>query len=261
MPKTPPAGTRTQPPRVSRAAKPKTQKPAAAPKPSAPQDTNGVKAPKADKPSTGGKSLFGGIMDTFGGLGRKAAGSLKPLDLTADQKRAGQEASGTLDRLAGPDGQWTADDLGRNFAQLQFPRGIKGVAARGIAAGRLMESHGLDRNDNELRNKIMQQGRDLAEANPDIAKLAKLEGMDTSKFTDEQRQKYDSLVDPLRESLGEQGLLPVTLDQMQDFGDSADVLKEKLQERGIDPPPPGTPVDAGQFRGLFEGKPPIQTMF
>lgn len=226
----------------------------------APTDTSSVSADK-QQASANGKSLFGGIFDAFGGLGKKASGSLSPLEFSPDEKKAGQSASDTLDRLAGPDGKWDADDLGRNVAQLQVPRGIKGIAARGIATRRLMESHGLDPKNDELRNQIMSKGHELSQQNPDIAKLHKLEGMKTDGFSDEQRQKYDQMVGGLREDLGGKGLLPVSLDQLQDFGDSADLLKNKLGERGIEPPKAGTPVDAEQFRGLFEGQSPLRSMF
>lgn len=214
------------------------------------------------KTSSSGRSLFQGLKDTFSGFGKKVTGGATPLDLTDKEKSEGLAASDTLSRLAGPDGTWDAKDLGRNFAQIQFPKGIKGIAARGVAAGKLLDSHGIKKDSegyDEKRQSILNEGARISKENPGIGKLAKLEGYDRDKLSPESQEKYDQMVKDLRGELGPQGLLPVPMSKLQSFGDSADVLKEKLGERGL-APPEGTPVDVKDFRSLFEGKSPAATL-
>ncbi len=214
------------------------------------------------KSSSSGRSLFQGLTDAFSGFGKKVTGGATPLEMSDKEKEAGLAASDTLSRLAGPDGTWDAKDLGRNFAQIQFPRGIKGIAARGVAAGKLLDSHGIKKDSegyDEKRQAIMNEGARLSKENPGIGQLAKLESYDRDKLNPESQQKYDQMVKDLRSDLEPQGLLPVPLSKLQSFGDSADLLKDKLGERGLTPPE-GSPVDVKDFRSLFEGKPPAATL-
>lgn len=51
----------------------------------------------------------------------------------------------------------------------------------------------------------------------------------------------------------------VSLSNLRGMGGVSEDLQARMKEHGIDPPPPGTPVDAGQYRGLLEGRSPLAT--
>lgn len=51
----------------------------------------------------------------------------------------------------------------------------------------------------------------------------------------------------------------VNLSSLRGMGGVSDDLQVRMKDHGIDPPPPGTPVDAGQYRGLLEGRSPLAT--
>lgn len=189
------------------------------------------------------------------GVGQLGA-STKPLNFSEDEKEAGHQAAGTMQRLAGQDSTWSKDDLANNLAQLQTPSGFKGSVARRVAQGGLFKAHNVPE---EERAGIIERSQRVREENPDIAKLHKLESTDLSRISDpEQRAKYEELKSRMTSELGEKGLLPVGLDDLRQMGSASDALKEKLQEAGL-PVKDGQPVNVDQYRGLFEGKSPLRT--
>ena len=210
-----------------------------------------------ERPSSPEKSssFFRSIKQKFSA----ASSSLRPLDFSETQKSEGQVAAGTMDRLAGQDGKWSAEDVTNNMAQIHFPRNLKGIAAKQLVLNKLMDSHAIP---DSKRQEILENAAQIRRDNPDIAKMRKLERYDPSKFKKpETLQKYNSIKGELTKSLSAKGLMPVSLDQIQDFGRSADLLKAKLNQVGLPQPKPGTPMNPRQFRQLFEGKSPLSTQF
>lgn len=227
-----------------------------APKPasnSLPQDT--VTLSGGSEPSEPSRSFFENLKQKFS----SASQSLRPLELSEAEKGDGQKAASTMDRLAGADGKWDANDLANNIAQIDFPRGLKGVVAKGMVVDKFMDGHAVP---DSQRQEILSNANKIRQDNPDIAKLRKLESYDPTKFKDPGTlEKYSTMKRDLTESLNQKGLMPISLEQVQDFGRSADLLKAKLNEAGLPQPKPGKPMDPGQFRQLFEGKSPLSTQF
>lgn len=225
--------------------------------------------PRDDKASTSSQEKeerggFGGFLDSFqgafdsagAGLGKLHA-STKPLEFSSDEKANGLEAADTMDKLAGPDGKWDRNDLANNFAQLPKTRGFD--LKQSVARGALFKQHNVPP---EERGAILDQSRQIKEANPEIDQLRNFQKKYGGKYegmSDENKAKYDQTVAKYSKSLAEKGLSPLEVSDLQQMGRASKVLQGKLSEAGLPQPAPGTPVDAGQYRGLFEGKSPLRT--
>lgn len=238
--------------------KPKAQKPAT-PK-AKPQEDKPAKATTEPKERSG----FGGFLDSVQGAFSSAGAGLgqlhsstKPLEFSPEEKKEGLKAADTMDKLAGTDGKWDRNDLANNLAQL--PESKRFNIKESVIRSKLFEQHGVPR---EEQAGILEQSREIRKENPEIDQLRGVQRKYGSRVDDmkpEQREKYEAYVDKHTAALKEKGLLPIEYNDIQEMGGASTVLQEKLAEAGLPKPKPGAPVDAGQYRGLFEGKSPLAT--